>query len=90
MAQACANGKFWILLHIYLNREPTGLPVEMVSNIWGRKKSRYFSGIHGMGEGGLSRQNEATLWLGTAGLRGGGDEFSHAPPSDLTLLKIIV
>ena len=45
-----------------------------------------------MGEGGLSRQNEATLWLGTAGLRGGGgwDELSHAPPSDMTLLKIIV
>ena len=38
----------------------------------------------GWGIGGLSRQNEATLWLGTAGLRlgGGGEgEFSHAPPS---------
>ena len=29
-----------------------------------------------MGEGGLSRQNEATLWLGTAGLGGGGGGMS--------------
>ena len=77
----------------------------MVSNVWDQKKSRdnsvkyidlycSLTAEDEMGGGGHSRQNEASLWLGTAGLRwagwGGGGEFSNAAPSDLTLLKIIV